>query len=89
MADLNIRKSHQGEKVRTPPAPPKAVSTGSDAVSALIAAQQVVNQATRAVWQQSARQVDALSDRSGSQHSEWDSIDTSGGRAIAGHIREV
>lgn len=89
MADLDIRKSHRGQKVRTPPTSPKPVSTGSDAVSALIGAQQAVDQVTHAIWQQSAAQVDGLSNRSGAQHSEWDSVDGNGSQGISGSIREV
>lgn len=89
MADLDVQKSHHGEKVRTPPSTPKAVSTGSDAVSTLIAAQQPVNIAASTTWRESTSQVDGLSQRSNSQHSEWDSIDASGSRSISGNIREV
>lgn len=89
MVDLRVVKDPDGRPVRAVPGPAPTVSTGEDAVSLRIKADQAANEAFRAAWELSRTQLNEMSTRADTQYSEWEAVDGKGGSDLSGTVREV
>ncbi|GAT02553.1 Pc22g18450 protein [Mycolicibacterium fortuitum subsp. acetamidolyticum] len=89
MVNLRVVKDPDGRPVRAIPGPAPTVSTGEDAVSLRIKADQAANQAFRAAWELSRAQVSGMSTRADNQHTDWGVVDAKGGSDLSGTVREV